>query len=50
MKYAEYVYEIIRNESKNLDAIYQDDGLHPNADGAFLIASMLAYVIGNRGY
>ena len=24
MKYAEYVYEIIRNESKNLDAIYQD--------------------------
>lgn len=24
MKYADYVYEIIKNESRNLDAIYQD--------------------------
>lgn len=24
MSYADYVYEIIKNESKNLDAIYQD--------------------------
>ena len=30
--------------------LYMQDGLHPNADGAFLIASMLAYVIGNRAY
>lgn len=24
MRYADYVYEIIKNESKNLDAVYQD--------------------------
>lgn len=24
MSYADYVYEIIKNESRNLDAIYQD--------------------------
>lgn len=24
MTYADYVYEIIKNESRNLDAIYQD--------------------------
>lgn len=24
MTYAEYVYEIIKNESRNLDAVYQD--------------------------
>ena len=24
MRYADYVYEIIKNESRNLDAIYQD--------------------------
>ena len=24
MSYADYVYEILKNESKNLDAIYQD--------------------------
>ena len=28
MTYADYVYEIIKNESKNLDAIYQDDILY----------------------
>lgn len=37
-------------DPEELDALYQEDGLHPNTSGAFLIASMIAYVIGNRAY
>ena len=42
--------EFLKLGEEKLDSIYLNDGLHPNADGAFLIASMLAYVIGNRSY
>ena len=42
--------EFLRLGEEQLDAIYQEDGLHPNTEGAFLIASILAYVIGNRAY
>lgn len=37
-------------DPEELDSLYLDDGLHPNTSGAFLIASMIAYVIGNRAY
>ena len=42
--------EFLKLGEEKLASIYQEDGLHPNADGAYLIASMLAYVIGNRSY
>ena len=42
--------ELSRLSDEELDAMYQEDGLHPNASGAFLIASTIAYVIGNRAY
>lgn len=42
--------ELLRLPADELDALYQEDGLHPNSSGAFLIASTLAYVIGNRAY
>ena len=42
--------EFIKLGEEKLNSIYLEDGLHPNAAGAFMIASMLAYVIGNRAY
>ena len=42
--------EFLKLGEEKLTSIYLDDGLHPNPDGAFLIASMFAYVIGNRSY
>lgn len=42
--------EFAKMDTEELDALYLDDGLHPNTSGAFLIASMIAYVIGNRSY
>ena len=42
--------EFLKLGDEKLNSIYLEDGLHPNPDGAFLIASMLAYVIGNRSY
>lgn len=42
--------EFLKLGEEKLNTLYQEDGLHPNADGAFLIASTLAYVIGNRSY
>lgn len=42
--------EFLKLGEEQLASVYSEDGLHPNADGAFLIASILAYVIGNRSY
>lgn len=42
--------EFLRLSEEELDSLYLDDGLHPNASGTFMIASILAYVIGNRAY
>lgn len=42
--------EFLKLEEEKLKSLYLEDGLHPNQDGAFLIASIFAYVIGNRSY
>ena len=42
--------EFLKLGTEELDSLYQEDGLHPNTSGAFLIASTIAYVIGNRAY
>ena len=42
--------EFLRLSDEQLDSVYLEDGLHPNAEGAFLIASLFCYVIGNRSY
>ena len=42
--------EFLRLGDERLDSVYLEDGLHPNEDGAFLIASLFCYVIGNRSY
>ncbi len=42
--------EFLKMDPEELDSLYQEDGLHPNASGAFLIASTIAYVLGNRAY
>ena len=42
--------EFSKLPEEELADLYQEDGLHPNASGAFLIASVIAYVIGNRSY
>lgn len=42
--------ELLKLPEDELQTLYQEDGLHPNASGTFLIASTLAYVIGNRSY
>ena len=42
--------EFLKLGEEKLGTLYQADGLHPNADGAFLIASIFAYVLGNRSY
>ncbi len=36
--------------AEELDTMYQADGLHPNQSGVFMIASAIAYVLGNRAY
>lgn len=42
--------EFVKLGEDQLSSLYLEDGLHPNVTGAFMIASMLAYVIGNRSY
>lgn len=42
--------ELLQLSVEELDSLYLEDGLHPSDSGAFLIASMIAYVIGNRSY
>ena len=42
--------ELLNLSMEELESLYLEDGLHPNDSGAFLIASMIAYVIGNRSY
>lgn len=42
--------EFLKMDEEKLKSLYLDDGLHPNQEGTFLIASMFAYVIGNRSY
>ncbi|MGN0507381.1 MAG: GDSL-type esterase/lipase family protein [Lachnospiraceae bacterium] len=42
--------EFLKLPEAELTALYQDDGLHPNVSGTMLIASILAYAIGNRSY
>lgn len=42
--------ELLNLSIEELESLYLEDGLHPSDSGAFLIASMIAYVIGNRSY
>lgn len=42
--------EFMKLSPEKLDSLYQQDGLHPNAEGAMLIAHVIAYHIGNREY
>ena len=42
--------ELLQLSMEELDSLYLEDGLHPSESGVFLIASMIAYVIGNRSY
>ncbi len=42
--------ELLNLSMEELENLYLEDGLHPSDSGAFLIASMIAYVIGNRSY
>ena len=42
--------ELLNLSEEELESLYLEDGLHPSDSGAFLIASMIAYVIGNRSY
>ena len=42
--------ELLNLSEEELESLYLEDGLHPSDSGSFLIASMIAYVIGNRSY
>lgn len=42
--------ELLKLPPDELDELYQEDGIHPNSSGTFLIASTIAYIIGNRTY
>ena len=42
--------ELLNLSEEELESLYLEDGLHPSDSGAFLIASMIAYVVGNRSY
>lgn len=42
--------EFLKMDPEELGTLYQEDGLHPNPSGVFLIASTIAYIIGNRAY
>ena len=42
--------ELLKLPTEKLTAAYQDDGIHPNVQGAMLIAATVAYAIGNRIY
>lgn len=42
--------ELLRMPEIELDALYQDDGLHPNVHGTMMIATIIAYAIGNHRY
>ncbi len=42
--------ELLQLSKEELDSLYLEDGLHPSDSGSFLIASLIAYVIGNRAY
>lgn len=42
--------EFMKLPPERLASLYQEDGLHPNEAGTMLIASVIAYSIGNREY